>query len=90
MYQFPLIEFHNLDAKTVFLQNQDFEYGSAEIKHILSHQHLFCHFVSLDYKPKSHRKKESVWVNRSEFFHYPVPRVIEKFVEDNLDRCFEI
>lgn len=87
MYQFPLIEFHNLDAKTVFLQSQDFEYSSAEIKHILSHQHLFCHFVIVKNEGDS-IIPVGKWVNSSEYFEYPVPRVIEKFVEENHELIF--
>ncbi len=89
MYQFPLIEFQNAEEKLTFIQNGKYEYVSTEVKHILSHQHLYCHFVI----SKSQEKiadDTQLWVNIEGFSNYPVPRVIERFLEENSKRIFNL
>jgi A/G-specific adenine glycosylase len=82
MYQFPLIEFNNSDETKVFLQKGNYNYMSNEIKHILSHQHLFCHFVVETNKVEL-KKDNYTWVASSEISDFPIPRVIERFMEEN-------
>jgi A/G-specific adenine glycosylase len=87
MFQFPLIEFNDASEKMDFIQNGNFEFVSTEVKHILSHQHLYCHFVvskGLD----DLRKNDQFWVNNVDFSNYPVPRVIERYIEENYARIF--
>jgi A/G-specific adenine glycosylase len=87
MYQFPLVEFLDAEEKLTFIQNGKYEYLSTEVKHILSHQHLYCHFVISTSQEKTANDTQ-LWVNIVEFSNYPVPRVIERFVEENSKRIF--
>ena len=87
MYQFPLVEFQDAAEKMSFVQNGKYEYLSTEVKHILSHQHLFCHFVISTNQEKKANDTQ-LWVNIVEFSNYPVPRVIERFIEENSERIF--
>lgn len=87
MFQFPLIEFQNAEEKTAFIQNSNFEFISAELKHVLSHQHLYCHFVVLGgFKEKN--KKSQYWAGKEDISNYPVPRIIENYIEENSDKIF--
>lgn len=87
MFQFPLIEFQDAAEKMAFIQNGKYEYVSNEVKHVLSHQHLYCHFVICSKQEKIEVDSE-FWVDIHEFSDYPVPRVIERFMEENSDRIY--
>jgi A/G-specific adenine glycosylase len=87
MFQFPLIEFQDAAEKMTFVQKGKYEYLSSEVKHILSHQHLYCHFVISTSQEKKVNDTQ-LWVNIVEFSNYPVPRVIERFMEENSERIF--
>jgi A/G-specific adenine glycosylase len=89
MFQFPLIEFQDVAEKMTFIQNGKYEYVSNEVKHVLSHQHLYCHFVICSKQEKIEVDSE-FWVDIHEFSDYPVPRVIERFMEENRDRIFHL
>ena len=87
MYQFPLIEFNDASEKMDFIQSRNFEFVSTEVKHVLSHQHLYCHFVVFK-GLEDKRKNDQFWVNNFDISNYPVPRVIERFIEENSTRIF--
>lgn len=89
MFQFPLIEFQDVAEKMAFIQNGKYEYVSNEVKHVLSHQHLYCHFVICSKQEKIEVDSE-FWVDIHEFSDYPVPRVIERFMEENRDSIFHL
>jgi adenine-specific DNA glycosylase len=87
MFQFPLIEFNDASEKMDFIQSRNFEFVSTEVKHVLSHQHLYCHFVVFK-GLEDKRKNDQFWVNNVDISNYPVPRVIERFIEENSTRIF--
>ena len=80
MYQFPLIEVKNIEEKidlSIF-KNKLFE--SSIRKHILSHQIIYAkfhHFESLS-------KFDANWfaIKKSELENYPIPRIIDKYLEE--------
>lgn len=87
MYQFPLIEFKDSSEKLSFLEKGKFTHVSNEIKHVLSHQHLFCHFVVAP-NQREMKKECHAWVTSLEISDYPTPRVIERFIEENFNLIF--
>lgn len=87
MFQFPLKEFDSLEKKETYLNKGDFHHISEEIKHILSHQHLYCTFVF----PKelvNNTKNELISVTLDDLENYPIPRVIEKYIQENTELLF--
>jgi A/G-specific adenine glycosylase len=87
LYQFPLYEtekeMSNEDAisffqETIDLNPSDF---SKPIKHILSHQRIFTVFYIFNQLPN---KKGENWIqiDKSLIDNYPLPRVIDRFLED--------
>ena len=87
LYQFPLIEFNDSTEKISFLEEGNFNLISSEIKHVLSHQHLYCHFVTLSVQDKLINNNQ-VWVSISDISDFPIPRVIEKYIEENYELIF--
>ncbi|MBM3185647.1 MAG: A/G-specific adenine glycosylase [Bacteroidetes bacterium] len=87
MFQFPLIEFKDANEKRAFIKNYKYEYVSSEVKHVLSHQHLYCHFIFIEGFKKSNFTQQ-FWVSKEEISNYPVPRVIEKYIEENSELIF--
>jgi adenine-specific DNA glycosylase len=87
MYQLPLIEFNNSTEKKLFLQREKFNFVSEEIKHILSHQHLYCHFVEVHEIPSKEHTNQ-IWVSSIEISDFPVPRIIDKFIEEHFEKIF--
>lgn len=91
LYEFPLIEresFENTVDFTQYCTNQP-AFSSEVVKHILSHQHLYVQFHVFNSKPKL---MENSWVEieLKDFHNYPIPRVIDRFVESiKLDVPFE-
>lgn len=91
LYEFPLIEresFENTLDFTQYCTNQP-AFSSEVVKHILSHQHLYVKFHVFNSKPKL---MENSWVEieLKDFHNYPIPRVIDRFVESiKLDVPFE-
>ncbi|MFM7683234.1 MAG: NUDIX domain-containing protein, partial [Bacteroidota bacterium] len=73
--------------KIAFIQNNKFEYVSNEVKHVLSHQHLYCHFAVIEGIKESNFTQQ-FWVSKEGFSNYPVPRVIEKYIEENSELIF--
>lgn len=86
LYQFPLKEFANADDKQAYMTSLSSAFQSKEYKHILSHQHLYCHFVTRDIEPSDAAEHISIL----ELEQYPIPRVIERFLEDYGLDIFEL
>lgn len=78
LYQFPLREFDDMESKQAYLSTLNTSFQSKEYKHILSHQHLFCHFVGRNMQASDVAEPISIL----ELDQYPIPRVIERFLED--------
>jgi A/G-specific adenine glycosylase len=87
MFQFPLKEFDSLEQKETYLNPNKFHHISDEHKHILSHQHLFCTFAFPIESPET-TQNNFIAVTLNELDNYPIPRVIEKFVEENTNLLF--
>jgi A/G-specific adenine glycosylase len=87
LYQFPIIEFNDFEEKQLFLKSNDLLYISNEIKHILSHQHLFCHFVIVNYNQDTISENQQ-WVSSNDYIDFPIPRLIEKFIQNNFELTF--
>ena len=87
LFQFPLKEFQNSNEKELYLSTEKFNHISKEFKHILSHQHLFCTFA---FKEDFGDEIENlnIAVSLEELDNYPIPRVIEKFIEENANLLF--
>ena len=91
LYEFPLIERESFENSIDFKQysfNQP-AYSSEVVKHILSHQHLLVQFHVFNSKPIF---MENSWIEieLKDFHNYPIPRVIDRFVESTkLDVPFE-
>ena len=78
LYQFPLKEFADDASKQAYMTALSPAFQSKEYKHILSHQHLYCHFVTRDL----HASDTAERISFLAFDQYPIPRVIERFLED--------
>lgn len=87
LFQFPLIEFQDSMDKDMFLQRGGFKWVSQEIKHVLSHQHLYCNFV-VNEKTKNIDGENYIWIPFEEIQNIPIPRLIEKYIEQNYERLF--
>ena len=90
MYQFPLIEkeevvnLHDLKKELQEIYETEVELGKTNIKHILSHQHLHTTFWRIKTLPKILENKEGFhWVLKKELDKYPIPRVIERYLEES-------
>jgi adenine-specific DNA glycosylase len=90
MYQFPLIEKTNAEELPKIKQEIENTYSikitdiSTNIKHILSHQHLYTTFWKTDAIPEIIRKnKEYLLIQKSKLIEYPIPRVIDRYLEGN-------
>lgn len=95
LYQFPLIETEG-DVESVFIiESVEFQKiinknpfwivgSSGIIKHQLTHQRLFCRFhhfhvdSTLDYGAENGLSLVAL----SELDHYPLPRIIDRYLED--------
>lgn len=78
LYQFPLKEFRNQQGKERYLSDVLPSFQSKEYKHVLSHQHLFCHFIVRN--PTNLDDGEHVKIE--DLHQYPIPRAIDRFLED--------
>jgi A/G-specific adenine glycosylase len=78
LYQFPLKEFNSPEEKDLYLSNKNPHFQSKEYKHILSHQQLFCSFVAIN--PSENDAGELVHL--TDLDQYPIPRAIDRFLED--------
>ena len=87
LYQFPLFEFTSQDKKVDFLELNNFDFVSKEYKHILSHQHIFATFVFQRVK-KINLQQGDQKLFPSKIDDFPIPRLIEKFLEEESAQLF--
>lgn len=89
LFQLPLIE----TTENTPLLNTDLSVitGNAKIesfilckeyKHVLSHQHLYCRFYKAEGK-NTDLHKPYIKIRREELNQYAIPRIIEKYFEEN-------
>jgi len=90
MYQFPLIEKIKVEELPIIKQEIENTYNikitniTTNIKHILSHQNLYTTFWKTDAIPEIIRKnKEYLLIEKSKLNEYPIPRVIDRYLEAN-------
>jgi A/G-specific adenine glycosylase len=89
LYEFPKIEFdseQSIEEMKIFIEKKFSILPSnyyVHKKHILSHQHIYCTFWEFNELPE---KVEDNWqlLNLSEFNNYPIPRVIDRYLEEKL------
>ena len=84
LYEFPKIEFHSAEEMEDFLlkNKENSLIQSQRFKHILSHQHLHAHFI-IPKKGLDFSTSDSIEIKWSEFHKFPLPRLIDRFVEEN-------
>jgi A/G-specific adenine glycosylase len=84
MYEFPKIEFDSTEKIQEFCtQNIDkIQKNSSIYKHILSHQHLHTQFI-LCSDLSLFQLEECIEIHVSELGSYPLPRLIDRFLEQN-------
>lgn len=78
LYQFPLKEFSDPKEKERYLSDVKPGFQSKEYKHVLSHQHLFCHFILRN----STNLDNGELIKLEDLHQYPIPRAIDRFLED--------
>jgi A/G-specific adenine glycosylase len=85
MYEFPKIEFDCLEKMKSFcdLNRTKIQTSTEILKHVLSHQHLHAKFISFT-SQNLDVCKDSIEISISDLINYPLPRLIDRFLEDNL------
>lgn len=78
LYQFPLKEFETPEAKEAYLNSTEHRFISKEYKHILSHQHLICHFIVREQV----QTDDGLAIQINEIVDYPIPRAIDRFLDE--------
>ena len=82
LFQFPMIEADSNKIPETKLSTDQCIHQSEEIKHILSHQKLLAVFHHFDSFPTDIDSK-FVKVNIEEIQNFPLPRLIDKYLEDS-------
>jgi len=90
LFQFPLIE-KDTAMETHEIQQEIEEYYQikiqcvqSNIKHILSHQHIFTTFWKTNEIPKNIQNNPQYYIlSKEELNTYPIPRVIDRYLEEN-------
>ena len=87
LYQFPLIESKkNLATPADLLKalesNADFTYKSEVVKHVLSHQILYCTFWEFQTESLE-TAKDQIIVAHNDLGEYGVPRVVENYMDSS-------
>lgn len=86
LYQFPLLETEKKVTKKAIQERVEMEYGVHlkgkidQQKHILSHQHIDATFWVVN---KAIESTDIETIPISTIDHYPLPRLIERFIEEN-------
>lgn len=83
MYQFPLFESSSIKPPIEFSKLEIID-KSKTIKHILSHQQIFAQFYTIDF---SQIEIENNWIkiSRKQLSDFPFPRLIDRFLNDELN-----
>jgi len=85
LYEFPLFEtttsLTDEELLEYYYRNYQLKpaYISTEIKHVLSHQRIITRFLHFSEIPQ---KLQAFVVSKDELVHYPLPRLIEKYLEN--------
>ena len=82
LFEFPLIETETsrvLDKNE--LGNLTPIFVSEEIKHILSHQHIYARFYHFNAIPKQ-LSKDWIKIKLNELHHFPFPKLIENYIQN--------
>jgi A/G-specific adenine glycosylase len=95
LYDFPLIEAEKLFSKEEFIENEQVKTLFKDIdkiiinnfsttyKHILTHRKIFAQFIEIEISQSSETlENQFVKINLSEVSNYPLPRLIERYLED--------
>lgn len=83
MYEFPLIE---TDSTKIPIEIEDLVVFSSEVhKHILSHQRIFAVFHHFKNAPKT-LQKNHLEIRKDEIQNYPLPRIIDRYLEDTANQ----
>ncbi len=93
LYQFPLIETEKLSEiedllKHPFLNDKKFVIKkiSSVYKHVLSHQIIYARFLTIETNDKLFSENEGfIAVPISNLSTFPIPRLVEIFIEKNLE-----
>ena len=90
MFQFPLIEKNSAEELSVIQKEIEHTYNIQvtdvipNIKHILSHQHLYTTFWKTKTIPEKLRSNKAYLIIPKEtLISYPIPRVIDRYLEGN-------
>ena len=90
MFQFPLIEKKSAEELSVIQKEIEQTYNIkvtdvvTNIKHILSHQHLYTTFWKTKTIPEKLRSNKAYLIIPKEtLISYPIPRVIDRYLEGN-------
>ena len=89
LFEFPKIEFdidQNIEEiknkiESLFLIKPSNYYVNK--KHILSHQHIYCTFWEFEQLPDQLDENWEI-ISLPNFTNYPIPRVIDRYLEDKL------
>jgi len=98
LYDFPCYETSQKVSKATVIKNLKFEFlndleiridSSEEYKHVLTHQHIFAKFYTINLSQKSinreliqHLENKFIQIPVKNFTHYPIPRLIEKVINE--------
>lgn len=82
MFQFPLIESTESQKTELGEFSNRQNYASDEITHILSHQKIHAQFHHFNYLPEQLQSDWTV-INHSEIQNFPLPRLIDRYLEKN-------
>jgi len=99
LYDFPLIESNKKISLNrviengfngLVLKNKTMKLMGNEYKHILSHQVILARFIRVEIKEKQQaeiqkniRNEKLIPIKTRDLVHFPIPRLIEKFLEEN-------
>lgn len=83
MYQFPLIETES--TETPIAISSEISFSSEVQKHILSHQRIFAVFHHINNAPKA-VDSDHLEINKVEIQDYPLPRIIDRYLEDTANQ----
>jgi A/G-specific adenine glycosylase len=77
MYEFPMLETEQLDTRLI--ENLEFV---KSMNHKLTHQNLEVHFYKLQDEDQLKIEHSGSWISIDDLKNYPLPRVIERFLEE--------
>lgn len=91
MYEFPKIEFTSLENLKGFCDQYraQIQLISTLQKHILSHQHLHIQFISFS-SSNLEVFNDAIQIPIIDIDTYPLPRLIDRFLEENLSSFLQV